>query len=106
VATLGPFKIYHAGDGIVYDGLEEALSRHDIDLALLPINGQLGNMDGTAAARLARAIEARLVVPCHYEMFEFNTADPRERFVPECERLNQPYRVLHAGERLTMKKES
>ena len=35
----------------------------------------------------------------HYDMFEFNTADPRELFIPECERLGQPYRVLRAGER-------
>jgi hypothetical protein len=35
-------------------------------------------------------------------MFEFNTADPRELFVPECERLGQPYRILRAGESLTL----
>jgi len=35
-------------------------------------------------------------------MFEFNTADPREQFIPECERLGQAYKVLRAGERLTL----
>jgi hypothetical protein len=39
-----------------------------------------------------------MVIPCHYEMFEFNTASPDE-FVREAERLRQPYRVLGCGER-------
>jgi hypothetical protein len=34
-------------------------------------------------------------------MFEFNTAPPGE-FVRECERLGQPYRVLRAGERVSL----
>ena len=50
------------------------------------------------AAHLARDIDARLVIPCHYEMFEFNTATPEE-FVAACGRLGQPHRVLRAGER-------
>ena len=47
----------------------------------LPINGRAperrvaGNLSGAEAARLAKSIGARLVIPCHYEMFEFNTAD-------------------------------
>jgi L-ascorbate metabolism protein UlaG (beta-lactamase superfamily) len=103
VARIGPFTIYHAGDGVVYDGLADAVRRHGpIDLAILPINGKVGNMNGTDAARLAKAIGAKLVVPCHYHMFEFNTAEPEELFVPECERIGQPYRVLKLGERLTL----
>ena len=46
---------------------------------------------------LAKEIGARIVIPCHYEMFEFNTASPDE-FVAEAERLGQPYRVLRCGE--------
>ena len=45
-----------------------------------------------------RLIGAKLVIPCHYDMFEFNTATPDE-FVAECQRLGQPYRVLKLGER-------
>ena len=46
----------------------------------------------------AKQIGAKLVIPCHYDMFEFNTATPDE-FVAECQRLGQPYRVLKLGER-------
>ena len=72
-----------------------------VDVAFLPINGKLGNLDGPEAARLAQTVDAALAVPCHYDMFEFNTASP-DAFVAECERLGQPYRVLRQGERLTL----
>ena len=60
-----------------------------------------GNFTGPEAARLARDIGARVAVPCHYDMFEFNTADPADEFIPECHRLGQPYRVLQLGERFS-----
>ena len=105
VIRCGRWTIYHSGDTLLYDGLAEKLRAFaPIDIALLPINGNAperrvaGNLDGREAAQLAHAIGARCVVPCHYEMFAFNTADPRALFLPECERLRQPYRVLRAGE--------
>jgi L-ascorbate metabolism protein UlaG (beta-lactamase superfamily) len=77
-----------------------------VDIALLPINGRAperrvaGNLWGREAAKLATDIGAKLVVPCHYDLFAFNTAKPEE-FVSECQRLRQPHRVLRLGERLT-----
>jgi L-ascorbate metabolism protein UlaG (beta-lactamase superfamily) len=101
VVELGPWTIYHSGDTTAYEGLGLALRRFAPDVALLPINGKLGNMDGRGAARVAREAQATLAVPCHFEMFEFNTASPDE-FVEECAGLGQPWRVLRAGERLTI----
>jgi L-ascorbate metabolism protein UlaG (beta-lactamase superfamily) len=87
-------SLYHAGDTEAVDpGIERA------EVALVPINGMLGNLDGIGAARLARSAGARLAVPMHFELFEFNTASP-DAFVRECERIGQPCRVLRAGERL------
>jgi hypothetical protein len=40
-------------------------------------------------------------VPCHYELFSFNTASPAV-FAAECERVGQAFRVVRAGERLTL----
>jgi L-ascorbate metabolism protein UlaG (beta-lactamase superfamily) len=101
----GGVTIYHSGDTRLYDGMVERLRRFPIDIALLPINGAspqrrvAGNLDGREAATLARDIGARLVVPCHYDMFTFNTASPAE-FVGHCERIGQRCRVLLCGERL------
>jgi L-ascorbate metabolism protein UlaG (beta-lactamase superfamily) len=106
VVRFGEWAIYHPGDCVLYDGQVERLRPFAVDLALLPINGRAperrvpGNFTGPEAAWLASAIGARLVVPCHYEMFEFNTASP-EAFVAEAARLAQPVRVLRCGEQLS-----
>jgi len=109
VIRCGGWTLYHSGDTLIYPGLAEKLRAFaPIDVAFLPINGNrperriAGNLDGREAAQLAHGIGVRWVVPCHYEMFAFNTADPRELFVPECERLEQPYRLLRAGEGWTV----
>lgn len=103
VVTFGSFAVYHSGDTLRHDGLVEQLRQFEIDLALLPINGNkperrvAGNLDGEEAARLARDIGAGLVVPCHYHMFTFNTEEPDD-FVAACERLGQDHRVMQGGE--------
>jgi L-ascorbate metabolism protein UlaG (beta-lactamase superfamily) len=104
VIEAGPWTIYHSGDTVRYEGMEDWLKRWPIAIALLPINGDqpergvAGNLNGREAATLAKEVEADLVIPCHYEMFEFNTATPDE-FIATAEKLGQRYRVLRCGER-------
>lgn len=104
---FGNFNLFHSGDTLWHDRLVMELCEATPDVALLPINGNrpergvAGNLNGTEAAALAKAIGARLVVPCHYHMFTFNTEEPDE-FATVCERLGQPHRVLGHGERLTI----
>ncbi|MCA9218342.1 MAG: MBL fold metallo-hydrolase, partial [Planctomycetales bacterium] len=107
VECRNKYSIYHSGDTMLYSGMVDTLKPFNVDLALLPINGRLperrvaGNLWGREAASLAKDIGASMVIPCHYEMFEFNTEAPDE-FVRECERLDQPYRVLQCGERFSV----
>jgi L-ascorbate metabolism protein UlaG (beta-lactamase superfamily) len=101
VIRTNGLTLYHSGDTILYDGMAERLAPFKIDLALLPINGMLGNLNGREAARLAYDAGIKCVTPCHYEMFEFNTAAPDE-FMDEARRLQQQYRVLRAGERMDL----
>jgi L-ascorbate metabolism protein UlaG (beta-lactamase superfamily) len=104
IIRRGPWTLYHSGDTLRYPGLAEKVAEFAVDVAFVPINGNQpgrrvsGNLDGREAAQLSRDIGARIAVPHHFEMFEFNTADPHELFIPECERLGQPCRVLRAGE--------
>lgn len=105
VVRFGEWSIYHSGDTIWYDGMAEILQRFHLDIALLPINGNdpergvAGNLNGEEAVRLGKQTGARLVIPHHYDMFYFNTADPAD-FAATAARLHQPYRVLKLGEQL------
>lgn len=107
VVQAGGWTIYHSGDCVLYDGLTERLSRWTIDVALLPINGRdpargvAGNFSAEEAARLGKDIHAGWVVPCHYEMFEFNTVSPG-RFLQASEQIGQDFRVTKCGERFTL----
>ena len=104
VLQFGGWTVYHSGDTLRYEGMAEKLRPFRIDVALLPINGRAperripGNLSGSEAAQFAKDIEAKLVIPCHFEMFEFNSASPDE-FIHECRRLQQPFQVLRCGER-------
>jgi L-ascorbate metabolism protein UlaG (beta-lactamase superfamily) len=104
VVEFGRWRIYHSGDTLLFDGMADLLRPFAIDVALLPINGRAperrvaGNLNGAEAARLAKSMGARLAIPCHYEMFTFNTADPSE-FIEAAESTGQAYRVLVCGER-------
>ena len=107
IVQIGKWTIYHSGDCILYEGLVDRLRNWNIDIALLPINGRdpargvAGNFSGEEAAQLGKQINAGLVIPCHYEMFEFNTVSPQE-FESAAERIGQPYRLLKCGERVDL----
>lgn len=109
VVEAGPWTIYHSGDTVLYDGMVEILRRWPIDLALLPINGRdakrgvAGNLSGAEAVQLGKAIDAQLVIPGHYELFEFNTVTPDE-FSQHASAAEQPYRILQGGERVDCRK--
>ncbi len=104
------FTLYHSGDTLVYDGLAERLSAYDIDIAFLPINGAVSpttppNMNIDEAVALAQDIRPKLVIPHHYDMFTFNTADVRE-FERAATSAGVPFAVLQAGARFTWRKPS
>ena len=57
-----------------------------------------GNLNCVEAAELGKAINATVVIPCHFEMFTFNTADVNE-FKTYAEKIGQPFNILRGGER-------
>ena len=102
VIEFGNYKIYHSGDTLRFDEMVDLLKPFSVDVALLPINGNdpvrkvAGNLNCREAAELAKAINAECVIPCHYDMFTFNTADVND-FINESEKINQPYFILKGG---------
>lgn len=106
VVRFGQYTLYHSGDTLWFDGLKDWLQPFDISVALLPINGNkperkvAGNLDAQEAAQLAKAIGAKTVIPCHYDMFTFNTADVTD-FTKACTAIGQHFVVLQGGERFT-----
>jgi L-ascorbate metabolism protein UlaG (beta-lactamase superfamily) len=99
---IGKWTIYHSGDCVPHAGLGERLNHSNINIALLPINGRdpgrgvAGNFTAEEAAQLGKQIHAELVIPCHYDMFEFNTVSP-ETFAKAAKSMGQPYHLLKCG---------
>jgi len=103
VVQFGKFSVYHSGDTLWYADMVKILKPFKVDVAFLPINGNdpargvAGNLNCEEAARLGKEINAKLVIPHHYDLFKFNTADPKD-FEREAKQINQLYKVLQLGE--------
>ncbi len=107
VIEFGDYTIYHSGDTLWHDAIITALKPFDIDLAILPINGNrperrvAGNLEAKEAVKMAKMIGAKMVFPCHYHLFEFNTVEPDE-FIAEATLQKQLFKVLQLGEKWEM----
>jgi L-ascorbate metabolism protein UlaG (beta-lactamase superfamily) len=103
VVQFGQWTVYHSGDTLWYDSMVDILKPFHVDVAFLPINGNdpargvAGNLNVHEAAELGKAIGSRLVIPHHYDLFTFNTANPGD-FASVANQLDQPYRILKLGE--------
>ncbi len=105
VIEVGGNVIYHSGDTLWYPELVSELAQWNIDVAILPINGNdpargvAGNLDAHEAVDLALQIGANLMIPCHYDMFTFNTVDPQV-CVSYALTRGQPIRQLALGQQM------
>ncbi|MBZ0283235.1 MAG: MBL fold metallo-hydrolase [Anaerolineae bacterium] len=104
--------LYHSGDTLAYNGLAERLRLYKPDILFLPINGTDArrdalhvppNMNAAEAVALAKAAGSGLVIPHHYNMFTFNTADVNE-FTALARAADVPFAVLNPAERWTFTK--
>lgn len=77
--------LYHSGDTLAYPGQAAMMRDHNVQVALLPINGRdqwresrdlVGNMDVRDAAHLAAEALVDVLVPMHYDMFAGNLGFP------------------------------
>lgn len=95
-------RIYFTGDTSYQQRLVCRAGR-DIDVLLLPINGEYGNMNEEDAVMLARQVEARLTIPCHFWTFARHQGNPY-RFQQEMrlEASKCPVYLMAQGEVLTI----
>lgn len=80
VVEVGGLRIFHSGDTLVFDEQRTALAQLRPDVVLLPANGRVAehlgtppNMSLEEGIELARACDARLLIPHHYDLFAFNS---------------------------------
>lgn len=88
VFDCGGCRFYHAGDTSLRDEIIDAvIGIGSIDKAFLPVNeknyykdkqGVVGNMSIREAFYMAEAINAAVLVPTHWDMFEINQVFPEE----------------------------
>jgi L-ascorbate metabolism protein UlaG (beta-lactamase superfamily) len=106
--SVGGIRIYHSGDTLYYAEMEKLIRDFAPHVALLPINGNLasrkvaGNLNAEEAVGLAKSCNTPYVIPCHYDLFAFNTADVNE-FIHIAKAKQQGYVVLNLGGKWTGK---
>ncbi|MCL1854732.1 MAG: MBL fold metallo-hydrolase [Clostridia bacterium] len=71
-------KVYYAGDTAYSPDRLEAAIQAKPEVALLPINGAYGNLNGITASRYAALLQSKVCVPCHFWTFPLHNGDPQE----------------------------
>lgn len=99
VLDFGRTRIYYAGDtALTCDRLSVPISLRP-EVAILPINGAFGNLDGIQAAEYAGKLGCRICIPCHFWTFPLHHGDPQQiidaigKKAPDCQ-----LRLLCQGE--------
>ncbi|MFC5735260.1 metal-dependent hydrolase [Cytobacillus gottheilii] len=90
--------VYHAGDTALFSDMKLIGERHPIDVVFLPIgdNFTMGPEDAAYAAKL---LQAKTVVPIHFNTFPPIKQDPHE-FIELLD--DQSGKVLEAGESIEL----
>lgn len=87
VETEG-IRIYFSGDTSYQRDRMKHASDQDIDILIVPINGEYGNMNERDAAMLAAQVRAKITIPSHFWLFARHKGNPYE-FEQEM-RINVP----------------
>jgi L-ascorbate 6-phosphate lactonase len=69
------FKVYVTGD-TDHSELLASVSKHSPQVLITCINGNYNNLSHWEAAELAKWVNPKIAIPCHYDMFRDNAMDP------------------------------
>lgn len=85
-------RVYYSGDTDVFGDMELIRQQHKPDVAILPIGGHY-TMGPAGAARAAKLLDVRTVVPVHYGTFPILAGTP-EQLREEAGRIGAGFKVL------------
>ena len=91
VLDFGFTSIYYSGDTALTPSMLQMPLEKKPKVALLPINGEFGNLGSEDAAKYAAMLESRVCIPHHFYTFALHGGDPRDaisafpKFAPDCE---------------------
>ena len=93
----GP-SIYVTGD-TDHSELLLDVTKHKPDAVITCINGGFNNLSHWEAADLVGKIKPKVAIPCHYDMFADNSADPQQfRAAMQLKAEGVTYKQLRHGE--------
>ena len=75
--THDGLTLYHTSD-TAYHPFLHYLKKFHVDIMIPCINGKFGNMNMKEAFEFAKILSPKLIIPCHFDMFELNSVDPYE----------------------------
>jgi L-ascorbate 6-phosphate lactonase len=77
VQVKGGPRLYFTGDTDYNDILPLSVAPHQPDIMITVINPAFRNLSPSDAARLAKEIRPRWVIPCHHDLFPDNSLPPQ-----------------------------
>jgi L-ascorbate 6-phosphate lactonase len=94
----GP-TVYFTGDTGWHDVLADAAACHKPDVLVTVINPAFRNLSPAEAALLARRLDVKAVIPCHYDLFADNGQPPQMLHTNlKILGIGDRYRLLRHGE--------
>ncbi len=91
-------KIYHAGDTGVFGDMKLIGEMYPLDLALLPVGGHF-TMGIKEAQKAVQLLNAKKIVPIHYNTFDLIKQDVDESLIKESD---SQLLILQPGEEFTL----
>ena len=71
-------RVYFSGDTSYQKQRMKHAADQDIDILIVPINGEYGNMNERDAAMMAAQVRAKLTIPSHFWLFARHKGNPYE----------------------------
>ncbi|CAK7049003.1 MAG: hypothetical protein PARBB_02445 [Parabacteroides distasonis] len=98
IITVDGKRILEVGDTCLrLERRDEYLRNGLIDVLIAPINGEYGNMNELECAELAKALDAKETIPCHFGMFASHGGNAGV-FIEQMRKQGSKYKIMTMGE--------